>query len=55
MQDAIFYADKAMGNMPVGDLVKGKLSHENAWADYHWSGDPKEREDKINYFVGKNY
>ena len=55
MQDAIFYADKAMGNMPVGDLVKGKLSHENAWADYHWSGDPEERQDKINYFIGKNY
>jgi hypothetical protein len=55
MQDAIFYADKAMGNMPVGDLVKGKLSHEDAWADYHWAGDPVEREEKINYFIGKNY
>jgi hypothetical protein len=55
MQDAIFYADKAMGNMPVGDLVKGKLSHENAWADYHWAGNPEERQTKIDYFIGKNY
>ena len=55
MQDAIFYADKAMGNMPVGNLVKGRLSHEDAWADYHWAGDPQEREKKIKYFIEKNY
>ena len=55
MQDAIFYADKAMGNMPVGNLVKGRLSHEDAWVDYHWAGDPQEREKKIKYFIEKNY
>ena len=55
MQDAIFYADKAMGNMPVGNLVRGRLSHEDAWADYHWAGDPQEREKKIKYFIEKNY
>jgi len=55
MQDAIFYADKAMGKMPVTDLVKGNLSQEDAWADYHWSGNPEERQTKIDYFIGKNY
>ena len=55
MQDAIFYADKAMGNMPVTDLVKGNLSQEDAWADYHWAGNPNERQTKIDYFIGKNY
>ncbi len=55
MQDAIFYADKAMGKMPITDLVKGNLSQEDAWADYHWAGNPKERQTKINYFIGKNY
>jgi hypothetical protein len=55
MQDAIFYADKAMGKMPVTDLVKGNLSQEDAWADYHWAGNPKERQTKIDYFIGKNY
>ena len=55
MQDAIFYADKAMGKMPVTDLVKGNLSQEDAWADYHWAGNPEERQTKIDYFIGKNY
>jgi len=55
MQDAIFYADKAMGKLPVDDLVKGRLSQEEAWADYHWAGNPEEREIKLNYFINKNY
>jgi len=55
MQDAIFYADKAMGKMPITDLVKGNLSQEDAWADYHWAGNPEERQTKIDYFIGKNY
>lgn len=56
LQDAIFYADKAEHpKFSLTDLVKGRLSQEDAWADYHWAGDPNEREEKINYFIQKNY
>jgi len=55
-QDAIFYADKYQHpKFSLGDLVTGKLSQTEAWADYHWAGNPNEREAKINYFVEKNY
>ena len=54
LQDDIFYADKAMGKLPVDALVKGKLSQEEAWADYHWAGNLKERDKKIKYFIDKN-
>ena len=54
LQDDIFYADKAMGKLPVDALVKGELSQEEAWADYHWAGNLKERDKKIKYFIDKN-
>ena len=37
-QDAIFYADQAMGNLPLADLVSGKLSFDDAWYTYHYAG-----------------
>jgi hypothetical protein len=55
LQDAIFYADKVMGKLPVTDLVKGKLSQEEAWVDYHWAGNQEERQKKLDYFKVKNY
>ena len=55
LQTAIFYADKAEHpEFKLNDLVSGKLSPENAWADYHWAGDPKEKETKVDYFLRKN-
>ena len=55
LQTAIFYADKAKHpEFSLNDLVSGKLSFEDAWADYHWAGDPTEREAKVDYFLRKN-
>jgi len=55
LQTAIFYADKAEHpEFSLNDLVSGKLSFEDAWADYHWAGDPTEREAKVDYFLRKN-
>jgi len=55
LQTAIFYADKAEHpEFKLNDLVSGKLSPENAWADYHWAGDPTEKEAKVDYFLRKN-
>jgi len=44
-----------MGKLPVTDLVKGKLSQEEAWVDYHWAGNQEERQKKLDYFKVKNY
>ena len=39
LQDAMFYTDKLMKpEFPVNDLVKGKLSHNDAWYKYHYAG-----------------
>ncbi len=55
LQDAIFYADKALGYLPVDDLVNKKLSHEEAWVDYHLIGNKKDREINLEKFKKKNY
>jgi len=55
LQDAIFYADKALGYLPVNDLVNKKLSHEEAWVDYHLIGNKENREINLEKFKKKNY
>jgi len=55
LQNAVFYADKAMGLLPVDDLVNKKLSHEEAWVDYHLIGNKEKREENLQKFRDKNY
>jgi len=55
LQNAVFYADKAMGLLPVDDLVNKKLSHEEAWVDYHLIGNKEKREENLQKFKDKNY
>ena len=55
LQDAIFYADKALGYLPVNDLVNKKLSHEEAWVDYHLIGNKEDREINLEKFKKKIY
>ena len=55
LQNAVFYADKAMGLLPVDDLVNKKLSHEEAWVDYHLIGNKEKRKENLQKFKDKNY
>ena len=54
-QDAIFYADKAMGMLPIDNLVRGRLSQAEAWVDYHHAGKKEDREKMLEKFVKKNF
>lgn len=50
-QDLIFLANHAEAkSSKLNDLVRGKVSKAEAWADWHWKGDPKERESKLEQF-----
>ena len=49
LQDAMFYTDKLMKkNFPVNDLVKGKLSHNDAWYKYHYAGSDESKLNLLN-------
>ena len=49
LQDAMFYTDKLMKeNFPVNDLVKGKLSHNDAWYKYHYAGTDESKLNLLN-------
>lgn len=44
-QDIIFLADKSeASDTRLNDLASGKVSARDAWLDWHWKGDPKERQ-----------
>ena len=47
-QDAIFYADQAMGKLPLVDLLTGKLSENDAWYLYHYAGKDETKRNKLN-------
>ena len=47
-QDAIFYADLAMGKLVLEDLVTGKISHNDAWFTTHYAGPNKALANKLN-------
>lgn len=50
-QDLIFLANHAEAeSSKLNDLVKGKVSKAEAWADWHWKGNPEERESKLEQF-----
>jgi len=49
LQDAMFYTDKLMKpNFAVNDLVKGKISHNDAWYKYHYAGSDKSKINLLN-------
>jgi hypothetical protein len=50
LQSQIFYADKALGTIPLDKLVDGSLSSRDAWVKYHQAGSEKERPDKEEQF-----
>jgi hypothetical protein len=50
LQSQIFYADKALGKIPLDKLVDGSLSSRDAWVKYHQAGSEKERPDKEEQF-----
>ena len=50
LQSQIFYADKALGTIPLDKLADGSLSSRDAWVKYHWAGSEKERPDKEEQF-----
>lgn len=50
-QDILFLTN--MLNHPkadLGDVIGGKKSVEDFWADFHWAGDSKDRSDRIKSF-----
>ena len=47
-QDAIFYADKIMGKMPLSDFFSGSLSENDAWYLYHYAGKDETKRNKLN-------
>ena len=47
-QDAIFYADLAMGKLVLEDLVTGKISHNDAWFTTHYAGSNQDISNKLN-------
>jgi hypothetical protein len=50
LQSQIFYADKALGTIPLDKLADGSLSSRDAWVKYHQAGSEKERPDKEEQF-----
>lgn len=47
-QDLAFLAHHAMApQSKLNDLVTGKVSGKEAWADWHWAGNPSERDAKL--------
>lgn len=47
-QDAIFLADKHFSPVTIlGDLVRHKISFQDAWLDWHWMGAPEDRPSKV--------
>jgi hypothetical protein len=51
LQSQIFYADKALGAIPLDKLADGSLSSEDAWVKYHWAGSERKRPDKEKQFA----
>lgn len=47
-QDAIFYANQAMGMLSLEDLVTGKISHNDAWYTTHYAGKDESKLNKLN-------
>tara|TARA_R100000995_G_scaffold24951_3_gene10757 strand:+ start:3421 stop:8517 length:5097 start_codon:yes stop_codon:yes gene_type:complete len=47
-QDAIFYADQAMGSLSLEDLVTGKISYNDAWYTTHYAGKDETKRNKLN-------
>ena len=47
-QDAIFYADLAMGKLVLEDLVTEKISQNDAWFTTHYAGPNKALANKLN-------
>ena len=47
-QDAIFYADQAMGSLSLKDLVTGKISYNDAWYTTHYAGKDETKRNKLN-------
>jgi hypothetical protein len=50
LQSQIFYADKALGTIPLDKLADGSLSSRDAWVKYHQAGSEKERPNKEEQF-----
>ena len=50
LQSQIFYADKALGTIPLDKLADWSLSSRDAWVKYHQAGSEKERPDKEEQF-----
>jgi hypothetical protein len=67
LQDCIFYVNHYMGKTPMNDVVSGKITFEDAWIAYHWSGDKAEvpakkamyqrrvAESKYKQYMGSEY
>jgi hypothetical protein len=51
LQSQIFYADKALGEIPLDKLADGSLSSKDAWVKYHWAGSERKRPDKEKQFA----
>ena len=49
-QDLLMVADMIQGPHKNPDLVSGKMSLQDYWANYHWSGPSAERADRIRAF-----
>ena len=47
-QDAIFYANQAMGKLSLEDLVTGKISHNDAWYTTHYKGTDESKRNYLN-------
>lgn len=54
-QDALFLADKIYHpKFKVKEFLKGNISDEDAWLNYHWSGDKSLEEEKRQLFRNAN-
>jgi hypothetical protein len=49
-QDLLMVADMIQGPHKNPDLVSGKMSLQDYWANYHWAGKSKDRADRIRAF-----
>jgi hypothetical protein len=51
LQSQIFYADKALGTIPLDKLADGSLSSRDAWVKYHQAGSEKNVLTKKNSLI----
>ena len=53
-QEAIFYADAAMGATPLQGIVDGTVSREDAWIKHHWAGSDSVAPDRRKHWQQTN-